>query len=159
MDTAPAASPAAPALPGEVSWHGVGATLRELPEFSDPYPALHALRRVAPVNPTPLGVVRLSRHADCVRLLRGGDDGGAAPRRQRAAARGGRDGPPEFMLQQDPPAHTRLRKLVSKAFTPRAVERLAPRVQALADELLERALERGEMRRDRRPRAAGARRR
>lgn len=40
------------------------------------------------------------------------------------------------MLFQDPPAHTRLRALVSKAFTPRAVERLAPRIRQIADELL-----------------------
>jgi cytochrome P450 len=40
------------------------------------------------------------------------------------------------MLFQDPPAHTRLRALVSKAFTPRAVERLAPRIRQIIDELL-----------------------
>jgi len=40
------------------------------------------------------------------------------------------------MLFQDPPDHTRLRSLVSRAFTPRAVERLAPRIREIADELL-----------------------
>ena len=40
------------------------------------------------------------------------------------------------MLFQDPPDHTRLRALVSKAFTARAVERLAPRIRAIIDELL-----------------------
>lgn len=40
------------------------------------------------------------------------------------------------MLFQDPPDHTRLRALVSKAFTPRAVERLAPRIREVVDELL-----------------------
>ena len=49
-----------------------------------------------------------------------------------------------FMLRQDPPVHTRLRKLVSKAFTPRAIERLRPRAQAITDELVARALEAGE---------------
>ncbi|HEY8492451.1 MAG TPA: cytochrome P450 [Myxococcota bacterium] len=54
-------------------------------------------------------------------------------------------GPGEFMLQQDPPHHTRLRKLVSKAFTPRAVEQWRPRVRAIVAEQLAPALERGTM--------------
>ncbi len=43
------------------------------------------------------------------------------------------------LLFIDPPAHTRLRALVSKAFTPRMVESVRPRAQALADELLDTA--------------------
>jgi cytochrome P450 len=42
------------------------------------------------------------------------------------------------MLASDPPDHTRLRKLVSHAFTPNQVERLRPRVQAITDDLLDR---------------------
>lgn len=42
------------------------------------------------------------------------------------------------MLNSDPPDHNRLRRLVNKAFTARAVERLQPRIEALADELLDR---------------------
>ena len=41
------------------------------------------------------------------------------------------------MLRVDPPDHTRLRSLVSKAFTPRAVEALQPRIQTIADDLLD----------------------
>jgi hypothetical protein len=41
------------------------------------------------------------------------------------------------MLFLDPPDHTRLRALVQKAFTPRAIERMAPRIQEIADELLD----------------------
>ncbi|MFI2301379.1 cytochrome P450 [Actinacidiphila glaucinigra] len=41
------------------------------------------------------------------------------------------------MLRADPPDHTRLRRLVSKAFTARRVAELEPRVQAIADELLD----------------------
>ena len=48
------------------------------------------------------------------------------------------------MLRRDPPDHTRLRKLVSKAFTPRALEQLRPRVEELADRLLTPLARRGE---------------
>ncbi|WP_205315715.1 cytochrome P450 [Nonomuraea lactucae] len=42
------------------------------------------------------------------------------------------------MLNSDPPDHTRLRRLVSKGFTPRRVEALRPRVQEITDELIDR---------------------
>ncbi|GAA0584043.1 cytochrome P450 [Kribbella sandramycini] len=41
------------------------------------------------------------------------------------------------LLNTDPPDHTRLRKLVNKAFTPRVIERLRPRIEEIADELLD----------------------
>lgn len=44
----------------------------------------------------------------------------------------------KWMLFRDPPEHTRLRSLVNKAFTARMVERLYPRIEVLADELLDR---------------------
>ena len=50
-----------------------------------------------------------------------------------------------FMLLQDPPTHTRLRKLVKKAFTPRAIETWRPRVAAITQRQLELVAERGEM--------------
>ncbi len=117
-----------------------------LERYADPFPSIHHLRRVAPVNETPLGLWRLSRHADCVRLLRGVRCGvrhldGTYPRRREE----GTAGPSEFMLQQDPPKHTRLRKLVSKSFTPRAAESWRPRARAIADDLITRSLERGQM--------------
>jgi cytochrome P450 PksS len=49
------------------------------------------------------------------------------------------------MLGVDPPDHTRLRGLVSKAFTPRMIERMRPRIQQIADELLDAVQARGEM--------------
>jgi len=51
----------------------------------------------------------------------------------------------EHMLNRDGADHRRLRRLVTKAFTPRMVERLRPRIQAIADELLDAVEERGEM--------------
>ena len=52
------------------------------------------------------------------------------------------------MLEQDPPTHTRLRNLVSKAFTPRATESWRPRARQLVGELLDAALARGDGRMD-----------
>ncbi|MGN4740654.1 cytochrome P450 family protein [Bacillus cereus group sp. MYBK227-1] len=49
------------------------------------------------------------------------------------------------MLTVDPPDHTRLRRLVSKAFTPRMIEDLRPRIQQIADELLVAVQEQGKM--------------
>jgi cytochrome P450 len=63
-----------------------------------------------------------------------------------------RSGLPEFvafidsnMLNRDGEDHRRLRRLVSKAFTPRMIERLRPRIQEIADELIHRVSAAGEM--------------
>ncbi|MEV0699408.1 cytochrome P450 [Saccharopolyspora sp. NPDC050389] len=53
-------------------------------------------------------------------------------------------GPQGGLLSMDPPDHTRLRKLVAKAFTARRVEQLRPRTQEIADGLVDRMVERGE---------------
>ncbi|MQA13843.1 MAG: cytochrome P450 [Pseudonocardiaceae bacterium] len=53
-----------------------------------------------------------------------------------------------WMVFKDPPDHTRLRKLLTSAFTPRAVERIRPRVAELADELLDAVTSRGSTRAD-----------
>jgi len=113
----------------------------------DPHPLFENLRRVDPVHRTPIGIWQIARYADVLHVLRD------APVGVRTAA-GGLPGlapslpdwgPGQFMLSQDPPSHTRLRKLVSKAFTPRAVERLRPRARALAEASVDAALERGRM--------------
>lgn len=118
------------------------------PEYREnPAPFLRRLREIAPVSLTPLGSWRLARYEDCIRLLkevksgvRFEDGTPAIGRRSDFTA-----GPGEFMLQQDPPVHTRLRRLVSKAFTPRAVERLRERVRENVRQILDDALQREEM--------------
>ena len=50
-----------------------------------------------------------------------------------------------WMLQQDPPDHTRLRGLVVKAFTARRVEDMRPRIQAVVDQTLDAIVDRGHM--------------
>jgi cytochrome P450 len=121
------------------------------PGFTDdPYPQYAALRAQAPVYQHPFGFWLLTGYEDVTWLLRAGlsvEDrnvtdatiqelreqryGGDAPRS------GGRS-----MLDRDPPDHTRLRRLVSKAFTPRAVQALRPRITELVDGMLD-AAERG----------------
>lgn len=109
----------------------------------DPYPALKQLRELQPVHRAPFGIWRLTRYADIERLLR---EVRAGVRRSDGTRPGeeSTDGS-EFMLRQDPPDHTRLRKLVSKAFTPRAIERWRPRAEAIVEELLDRVEANGEM--------------
>jgi cytochrome P450 len=51
----------------------------------------------------------------------------------------------ENMLFSDPPDHTRLRGLVNQAFTPRRVEKMTPRIQAIADSLLDEVAAQGRM--------------
>jgi cytochrome P450 len=136
-----------PARAGEAepSWHGYDPTAPDADRYDDPFPHLARMRRDWPVNETPAGLWRLFRWADCVRVLK---ELPCGVRRADGTATGtamGGAGPSggQFMLQQDPPNHTRLRKLVSKAFTPRAVERWRPRVREIVAELLEPALDAG----------------
>ena len=112
------------------------------PEFlADPYPTYHRLRDEDPVHHSPLDFWVLTRYEDVVAVLRD-------PRFIKeplvsvVAARFGVTVPPGVglsMLDRDPPDHTRLRSLVSKAFTPRVVERLRPRIQKIVDDLITRA--------------------
>jgi len=128
---------------------------------ADPYPALARMRELGPVHfhefEKPDGsrepVWVLPRWSDCVALLRDPrmtaekDFGAVLP----LAPPAGAEAHPlvrtylGMMLFRDPPDHTRLRTLVNKAFTPRRVERLRPRVQALVDELLDAAAPAGRM--------------
>src|SRR5881409_277778 len=52
---------------------------------------------------------------------------------------------PDWLVFADPPRHTKLRALISQAFTPRSVTNLEPYIREVSRELLEPALERGEM--------------
>ena len=120
------------------------------PGFTDdPYPQYAALRAGAPAGRHPLGFWLLTRYEDVSALLRANmsvEDSNVTdrelielreqmfgPEDEQARARN------RSMLDRDPPDHTRLRRLVSKAFTPRAIEALRPRITALVDEMLDTA--------------------
>jgi cytochrome P450 len=117
------------------------------PGFTDdPYPQYAKMRAEAPVYEHPFGFWLLTRYDDVSWLLRAGlsveDNNVAADsllRQLREEVYG--DGAPRAgavsMLDRDPPDHTRLRRLVSKAFTPRAIEGLRPRITELVDGMLD----------------------
>jgi pimeloyl-[acyl-carrier protein] synthase len=130
--------------------------------LADPYPFYAMLRASSPVLKVPIpvpdysgpGVAVLTRFADIESALR--DERFSVDRRKADVLRlmpadalnNLLEGPDAFvsMLTQDPPDHTRVRGLVSKAFTPRRVEeRLRPRIEALVTELLDDAEAKGGM--------------
>lgn len=118
----------------------------QLARQADPYTALARLRSYDPVNETPFGIWRLTRYDDVVRMLKEVPSG---VRFEDGTSFGGQAAglslPGRFVLQQDPPNHTRLRKLMSLAFRPRATERLRARTEEIVRERLDEVLERGSM--------------
>src|SRR5437879_10714153 len=111
---------------------------------ADPYPQYRRLREHAPMLRGPLGYWVLSRYADIAAVLRDPRFGVGIDEASLMLAMT-QDGPgvatmrelSRWMLFRDPPDHTRLRKLVSKAFTPRAVEAVRPRVVEIVNGLLD----------------------
>jgi cytochrome P450 len=116
--------------------------------LADPFPTYHALRNYDPVHLMPDGSYFLTRYEDCLTVYR-----------EHEAWRSDKhiDFRPAFgesllfehhttsLVFNDPPYHTRVRKLLAPAFTPRALSRLQPQIEALVDRLLDRAAKRGEL--------------
>lgn len=126
--------------------------------LQDPYPSFHLYRETDPVHwgvPALAGYAGawyLFRHSDVVSALRDPRLGKA----RREVHYEGQEAPPEappvpaaakpffelakrFLVHQDPPDHRRIRRLMSKAFTPRAVSEMRPRIEELCHELLDDA--------------------
>lgn len=112
----------------------------------DPYPRYAELRESDRLHRTPDGFWVLTRHADVLAAVRD-QRLSANPRHIGRAPGDAREaGLPflgdmgiELLLTADPPDHTRLRRLANRAFTPRSVERLRPRVTEIVDRLLDDA--------------------
>ncbi|MEU8569326.1 cytochrome P450 [Streptomyces pathocidini] len=126
-------------------------------EFAtDPYPAYAWLREHSPVHRTelPSGVEAwlVTRYADARQALADQRLSKNPAHHSEAAHGKGKVGIPgerganlmTHLLNIDPPDHTRLRRLVAKAFTPRRVAEFAPRVQELTDRLIDGFAGRGE---------------
>lgn len=107
---------------------------------ADPYPHYRELREQDPVHRSEVDLWILTRYDDVATLLRD-------PRLGHEVTQGfdgeGGSADWESMLFRDPPAHTRLRSLVSKAFTPRMLEGLRARIHRIVDDTLSAARENG----------------
>jgi cytochrome P450 len=130
------------------------------PEFrEDPYQFFHLLREHEPVHQTPLGVYMLSRYTDASAIVRDpalSNNERNSDLYQAFVEANPEHGPGPFddefgqavILFLDPPDHTRLRGLVSKAFTPKVIGKLRPRIGDIVDERLDAVEARGNGRMD-----------
>ena len=130
------------------------------PEFrDDPYQYFHLLREHEPVHHNPIGVYMLSRYADASAVVR--DPSLSNNERKSDLYQAFRDANPDaqqgvfddefgeaVILFLDPPDHTRLRGLVSKAFTPKVIGQLRPRIEQIVAERLDAVEARGNGRMD-----------
>jgi cytochrome P450 len=114
--------------------------------LDDPYPTYRALQAREPVHPMPDGSYFLTRYDDLVEVYRDAKTWGSDKTVQFKPKFG--DSPlyehhTTSLVFNDPPIHTRVRKLLAPAFTPRALRALQPRIEALVDRLLDDAEKRG----------------
>ena len=114
---------------------------------ANPYPAYRFLREAAPIWRAPTGHWVVSTHAGCTSMLR--DPGmGRANKMMlspEALAEPAVASLTRMMLFLDPPAHTRIRGLVARAFNARRIEALRARIETIVDALIDRVLGQGGM--------------
>jgi cytochrome P450 len=116
--------------------------------LDDPYPTYRALREFDPIHRMPDGSYFLTRYDDCLAVYRDPQTWSSDKKL---------DFRPNFsnsllyehhttsLVFNDPPYHTRVRKLLAPAFTPRALSALQGRVETLVEHLLDAAAEKGEI--------------
>ena len=115
---------------------------------ANPYPAYAQIRDRGPVQLPDMTLNVFSSFADCDHVLRhpsSASDRLKSTAAQRQIAEGADVrpfGPPGFLFL-DPPDHTRLRRLVSKAFAPKVVKALEPDIAAMVDSLLDTVAAKG----------------
>jgi cytochrome P450 len=115
---------------------------------ADPYPAYARIRERGPLKLPELNLTVFSSYRDCDDVLRNplsaSDFRRANPIDARLSAAEEADayGEPSFLFL-DPPDHTRLRKLVSKAFVPKVIKALEPDITAFVDSLLDTVAQKG----------------
>lgn len=108
----------------------------------NPYPYYAYLRRHTPVyHIESLGWWAVTRYEDVLSVLKNPDPFSSVA--TMSAALGEFNFAPEVIIAMDPPAHTRLRKLANRAFTPRMVASLEPRVREITSQLIDRIMAKG----------------
>lgn len=132
------------AVPSEMTdpWYGFDPRNPEIK--NDPYPALNHLRESHPVHRAPPGYYRVSRYADVARMLKEVKSGvrtteGKLPFTNESGFER------TFMLQRDPPDHTRLRRLVSRAFSVPAINKMHGEIEIVVNRLLDAVEKKSEM--------------
>jgi cytochrome P450 len=114
--------------------------------LDDPYPTYRALRGHSPVYRLPDGSFFLTRYDDLVRVYHDTATWSSDKKvdfRQNFADSLLYEHHTTSLVFNDPPIHTRVRKLLAPAFTPRALKALEPRIEGLVDRLLDDAARRG----------------
>ena len=109
--------------------------------LEDPYPLYRALREHDPIHRLPDGSYFLARYDDCAAVYRDPSTWSSDKTvdfRPNFGASLLYEHHTTSLVFNDPPYHTRVRRLLAPAFTPRALAALQPRVEALVDRLLER---------------------
>jgi cytochrome P450 len=117
--------------------------LRQLPAefYADPFPFYRALREREPVKRLPDGSYLLTRYADCEFVYKHPALFSSDKRREYRPKYG--DSPlyehhTTSLVFNDPPLHTRVRRLINGALTPKAIAEMQPGLEALVDRLLDR---------------------
>lgn len=115
--------------------------LTRMPGREDPYPRYRRLREISPIVRADDGALVVTRHADCTAVTRD-PRLGHMPQHMLEFVRADWAEHPALrmlftsLLTQNPPDHTRLRRLVSSSFTARRVQALQPRIAQMVDDLL-----------------------
>jgi cytochrome P450 len=116
--------------------------------LDDPYPTYRALREFDPIHRMPDGSYFLTRYDDCLAVYRDPQIWSSDKKldfRPNFAESLLYEHHTTSLVFNDPPYHTRVRKLLAPAFTPRALAALQGRVETLVDHLLEAAAEKSEI--------------
>ena len=116
--------------------------------LADPFPIYRALREHDPVHRMPDGSYFLSRYDDCAAVYRDTETWSSDKKvdfRPNFGTSSLYEHHTTSLVFNDPPYHSRVRKLLAPAFAPRALTALRPRIEVLVDRLLDRAAAQGEM--------------